>query len=199
MSISLSKNQTISLSKVAPVGLSNVVVGLGWDPAKKGFGLFGGNQSIDCDAFCFGIDNNRRIVDTIYFGNLSGLGGSVRHMGDNLTGDGDGDDEQILINLNAVPSNISVILIAVNIYRGKQKHQDFGGIDNAFIRLVDARNNTEICKYNLSGKQYAGYTTLAFGALYRNEMGQWDFKAIGQGDNAGSIGEFSSSYMHSLQ
>lgn len=198
MSISLSKNQVVSLSKVAPAGLSNVVVGLGWDPAKKGFGLFGSNQTIDCDAFCLGINNHNRIADTIYFGNLTGLGSSVRHLGDNLTGDGDGDDEQILIDLNNVPANVNVILIGVNIYEGKRKHQDFSRLENAFIRLVDARNNIEMCKYNLSGKEYAGYTTLAFGVLYRSQTGSWEFKAIGQGDNAGSISEFRDTYLRTL-
>ena len=115
----------------------------------------------------------------VYFGNLKHKSGTVNHMGDNLTGAGDGDDEQIVIDLSKVPEQYDKIEIVVNIYQAVQRKQHFGMIENAFIRLVDARNNNEICKYNLT-ENYSGMTAMIFGEVYRHN-GEWKFNAIGNG------------------
>lgn len=194
MVVNLSKGGVVNLSKQAP-GLHNVVVGLGWDPVKGG--LFSRAANIDCDAFAFVLTNGRlkSSRDNIYFGNLTHFTGAVKHMGDNLTGDGDGDDEQIFIKLNEVPADCTEIVIGVNIYSAKSRHQNFGQIKNAFIRLVDNTNGAEICKYNLSGDSgYADATTVVFGSLVKNGS-EWEFKALGEPSKAGSIGELSREYM----
>lgn len=159
MSVSLQKGQKVNLSK-DNAGLSKVVVGLGWDEAKPSGGggffasLFGAatHQAIDCDASAIMLKNGRFTdnTDLVYFGNLKHKSGTVNHMGDNLTGEGEGDDEQIVIDLARVPAEYDRIVIVVNIYQAVQRKQHFGMIENAFIRLVDARNNKEMCKYNLT-------------------------------------------------
>lgn len=186
--ISLSKGQTISLAKEAP-GLKNVIVGLGWDPANQG--IFGfGKSNIDCDAFCITLDSRDKLVDKVYFANKYSDDKAIHHLGDNLTGEGEGDDEQITLKLDKVSNNIQKIIIAVNIYSGKSRGQNFGKISNAFMRLVDQSNNREVCIYKLSGAQYKDFITVVFGELYRDASGQWQFKAIGEGDNANSIDGF---------
>ncbi|RHT93950.1 TerD family protein [Clostridium sp. AM27-31LB] len=198
MSISLKKGQKVSLTKES-AGLSNVLVGLGWDAveSKKGFlALLFGTQAadIDCDAtaillkdgkFC---DKN----DVVYFGNLEHKSGTVRHMGDNLTGDGEGDDEQILIDLSKVPAEYDRIVIVVNIYDCIKRKQEFGMIKNAFIRIVDGKTNREMCKYDLS-EDYSGMTAMIFGEIYRHN-GEWKFNAIGQGTKDTSISELCRHY-----
>ena len=186
MAINLQKGQKVSLSKEQP-GLSKVIVGLGWDAAS-------GSTTIDCDAFAIMLQNGQATdkKDVVYFGNLHHYSGSVNHMGDNLTGDGDGDDEQITIDLNTVPSQYDRIVIAVNIYQAKSKGQHFGMIKNAFIRLVDARSNKEICIYNLT-ENYSGQTAMLFGEVYRSE-GDWKFSAVGQGTNDGSVADVAGRY-----
>ena len=197
MSISLTKGQKISLTK-DNAGLSKIIVGLGWDEAEKssgGFfgGLFGGSsssgESIDCDASAILLKDGKFVSekDLVYFGNLHHKSGSVTHMGDNLTGRGDGDDEQIIINLKDVPADYDKIMIVANIYRAKSKHQHFGMIKNAFIRLVDSSTNTEMCKYNLTD-DYSDMTAIIFGEVYRHD-GEWKFSAIGQGTNDGNLAE----------
>ena len=188
MSISLQKGQKVSLSK-DNVGLAKIIVGPGWDEASQGSGkgllggLFGGSssQAIDCDASAIMLRNGRFVdkVDLVYFGNLNHKSGTVVHQGDNLTGAGDGDDEQIMIDLSRVPSEYDKIVIVVNIYQAVQRRQHFGMIQNAFIRLVDARNNNEMCKYNLTDN-YSGMTAMIFGEVYRYND-EWKFSAIGQG------------------
>ena len=133
------------------------------------------------------------IKDVVYFGNLTHSSNSVRHMGDNLTGAGEGDDEQILIDLKSVPAKYDRIVFAVNIYQAYDRHQHFGMIQNAFIRLVDGRNNNEMCIYNLT-EDYSGMTAMIFGEVYRYH-GEWKFNAIGQGTNDGSIGDFAKRYL----
>ena len=189
MSINLSKGQKINLSKEV-AGLSKVVVGLGWDAAKKGF--FGGHYDIDCDASAIIIDENEKLLDCVYYGNKSALNRAVLHHGDNLTGDGDGDDEQITVNLAEMPQNVNKIVFVVNIYACTQRKQDFGMIQNAFIRLVDSSTEKEICKYNLSEK-YAGKTALIFAEVYKHD-GEWKFNAIGQGTTDTSISELTKRY-----
>lgn len=194
MSVKLQKGQKVSLSK-DNAGLSRIVVGLGWDEVKQPRKLFGPKtQDIDCDAFAILLQNGKLLSnqDIVYFKNLTHISGAVRHMGDNLTGAGDGDDEQIVIDLNAVPSQYDRIVLAVNIYQAYARNQHFGMIENAFIRLVDARNNNEMCIYNLS-ENYSGMTAMLFGEVYRYN-GEWKFSAVGQGTTDGSIGEFVKRY-----
>lgn len=214
MSINLQKGQKVSLSKES-AGLSRVIVGLGWDeagqpmyqqqqPRQGGFfsSLFGtgapstpqNTQTIDCDASAFLLQNGRLMDkrDIVYYGNLRHGSGAVLHMGDNLTGAGEGDDEQIVVDLSQVPPIYDRIIITVNIYHAFQKNQHFGMIQNAFIRLVDGRNNMEICRYNLT-ESYPGITAMVFGEIYRRNN-EWKFNAIGQGTNDGSISDLARRY-----
>lgn len=184
MSISLQKGQKVSLSK-ENAGLSTVLIGLGWDEAKRPRGGFFAPkpQPIDCDASALLLRNGRLIeqADIVYFGNLQHRTGTVRHMGDNLTGAGEGDDEQIIVELDKIPAEYDRIVIVVNIYEATQRNQHFGMIENAFIRLVDGKTNKEMCKYNLS-ENYSGMTAMIFGEVYRHN-GEWKFNAIGQATN----------------
>ena len=151
MSVNLQKSQKVDLRKNNGDSLRKVIVGLGWDEVKRG-GFFFRPQAIDFDAsaiMCVGgkfIDK----ADVVYFGNLRHRSGAVQHMGDNLTGAGDGDDEQIVINLDSLPAQYDRIGMVVNIYQARERNQHFGLIQNAFIRVVDAETRQEICKYNLS-------------------------------------------------
>ena len=195
MSVKLQKGQKVSLSK-ENAGLSKVIVGLGWDEVQQKRGFFAPKpMDIDCDAFALLLSNGRLVdnKDIVYFGNLTHRSDSVKHMGDNLTGAGEGDDEQIVIDLNRVPQQYDRIVLAVNIYSAATRHQHFGMIQNAFIRLVDARNNNEMCIYNLT-ENYSGMTAMLFGEVYRHN-GEWKFSAIGQGTSDGSIGEFAKRYV----
>ncbi len=196
MSISLQKGQKVSLSK-DHAGLSKVVVGLGWDEAKREKGGFFAPkpQPIDCDASAILLKNGRLFDkgDLIYFGNLRHRTGSVVHQGDNLTGAGDGDDEQIIVDLSSIPAEYDKIVFVVNIYQAVQRRQHFGMIQNAFIRLVDARNNNEMCKYNLS-ENYNGMTAMIFGEIYRHN-GEWKFNAMGQATTDASLGELANRYL----
>ena len=204
MSISLQKGQKVSLSK-ENAGLSKIIVGLGWDEAPKGgaggffSSLFGKGQSqegnIDCDASAFLLQGGKLVNkgDVVYYGNLRHSSGTVMHMGDNLTGSGEGDDEQITVDLANVPAAYDRIVVVVNIYQAVQRHQEFGMIRNAFIRLVDASNNKEILKYNLT-ENYSGMTAMIFGEVYRHN-GEWKFSAIGQGTTDAGIGELANRYI----
>ena len=192
MGISLQKGQKIDLTKSGGGGLRQVMVGLGWDEAQQssggGFlkGLFvgGQNQAIDCDASAILCGANGKIVANdisqccVYFGNLRHSSGAIVHQGDNLTGEGDGDDEQIMVNLSMVPTSIDKIVFVVNIYDARARNQHFGMIRNAFIRLVNMDNSTEICRYNLSDN-YNNMTGLVVGEIYRKNS-EWKFNAIGQ-------------------
>lgn len=191
MTISLVKGQKIDLTK-GNAGLKNITVGLGWDPVgteKKGF--FGTKKvkaNIDCDASAILLDANGRLTNRqnlVCFHNLKSACGSVRHSGDNLTGEGDGDDEQIQIALDKVPADVHRILACVNIYQCDQRGQDFGMIQSAYIRVVDPSNNQELCRFNLTDS-YAGMTALIVGELYRHND-DWKFNAIGEGAHAAHI------------
>ncbi len=196
MSISLQKGQKVNLSK-DNAGLSKIMIGLGWDEAqRKKRGLFAPKpQEIDCDASALLLSGGKvkRKEDLVFFGNLRHDSGAVLHMGDNLTGAGDGDDEQIAVDLSMIPAQYDRIVIVVNIYQAVERRQHFGMIQNAFIRLVDARNNNEMCKYNLT-EDYSGMTAMIFGEVYRHN-GEWKFNAIGQGTNDRSIGELANRYV----
>lgn len=193
MAVSLQKGQKVSLSKETP-GLSRVIVGLGWDeakPAKRGLFGFGGGrtQAIDCDAsalLC--VDGKiQNTKDVVFYNNLTHPSGAVKHLGDNLTGAGEGDDEQIVIELDRVPEQYDRIILCVTIYQARERNQQFGMIENSFIRLVDARNNQEICRYNLK-ERYDGATAMVFGEVYRRN-GEWKFNAMGQPLQVGGIAE----------
>ena len=195
MSISLQKGQKVNLSK-DNAGLSKVVIGLGWDEVERKRGLFAPKpQEIDCDASALLLSGGKvtRKEDLVFFGNLRHDSGAIQHMGDNLTGAGEGDDEQIVVDLSRVPAKYDRIVIVVNIYQAVERRQHFGMIRNAFIRLVDDRNNNEMCKYNLT-EDYSGMTAMVFGEVYRHN-GEWKFKAIGQGTNDRSIGELANRYL----
>lgn len=195
MSVSLQKGQKVSLSK-EHAGLSNVLVGLGWDEAPRKKGLFAPKpQPIDCDASAILLKNGKLCgkSDLVYFGNLRHPSGTVQHMGDNLTGAGEGDDEQILVDLSKVPNEYDRIVIVVNIYEAYERKQHFGMIENAFIRLVDGRNNNEMCKYNLS-EDYSNMTAMIFGEIYRHN-GEWKFSAVGQGTTDPGLGQLAHRYM----
>ena len=196
MSISLQKGQKVSLSK-ENAGLSTVLVGLGWDEVEQKRGFLGlkAQQDIDCDASAILLKEGklRNNGDLVYFGNLVHKSGTIRHMGDNLTGAGEGDDEQILMDLSKIPPEYDRIVIVVNIYDAVRRRQQFGMIRNAFIRLVDGRNNREMCKYNLT-EDYSGMTAMIFGEIYRYN-GEWKFSAIGKGTNDPSLGDLCKRYV----
>ncbi len=195
MAVNLQKGQKISLTK-DNAGLSRIIIGLGWDEAEIKRGFFAPKpQAIDCDASALILSNGKLVdkKDIVYFGNLRHLSNSVIHMGDNLTGAGDGDDEQIIVELNSVPQNYDKIVFVVNIYQAQKRNQDFGMIKNCFIRVVDGRNNSEICRYNLS-ENYDTMTAMIFGEVYRHN-GEWKFNPIGQATTDGSLGELSKRYM----
>lgn len=181
MSVNLQKGQKVELRKSDGGSLRRVMVGLGWDEVKQKRGFFAPKpQDIDCDATAFLCQNGRLmgVPDIVYFGALTHSSGAVRHMGDNLTGAGDGDDEQLLVDLTAVPEAYDKIVFVVNIYQAAQRKQHFGLIENAFIRICDAETGQELCKYNLS-ENYEGMTAMVFGEIYRRGQ-DWKFNAIGQ-------------------
>ncbi|WP_127957366.1 TerD family protein [Serratia microhaemolytica] len=171
--VSLSKNQTVSLSKESSA-LSKLQFGLGWDPIKKkGFlgGLFGGNDSIDLDAGCVLIGRSGKKIDTVWFCKLKSSCGSVVHTGDNLTGEGDGDDEVIEVNLHKLPADVEYLAFTVNSFRG----QTFNDVENAFCRVVD-QTGKELAHYKLT--EQGSHTGIIISSLRRNN-GNWDFTAHG--------------------
>lgn len=189
MSVNLQKGQKISLSKEQP-GLSKVIVGLGWAQAS-GYQ----SQDIDCDALAILLGQNYKSIatDVVFYNHLCHESNAVKHMGDNLTGgSGVSDDEQIVIDLSRIPSHIDRIVIAVTIYKAEEKSQHFGMISSAFIRLVNADSNKEICIYNLS-ENYYGATAMIFGELYKRD-GEWRFNAVGQGNKDRSVVELAVKY-----
>ena len=180
MPISLKKGQKVSLSKDNP-GLSRVVVGLGWD--VNAFDT-GGDFDLDTAAFLLGESGKvTRAEDFVFYGNLRHPSGAVEHLGDNLTGRGDGDDEQIKIDLGRVPENITRIAFTVTIYEADERRQNFGQVANAFIRIVDEAKGQEILRYDL-GEDFSIETAAVFGELYRHN-GEWKFNAIGSGYQGG--------------
>lgn len=194
MAVSLKKGQKISLSKEIG-GLKKVIVGLGWDAVKQKRGLFAKKQAeIDCDASALLLTNGKLAHknDIVFFGGLRHVSGAVQHMGDNLTGDGEGDDEQIVVDLSTLPSQYDKIVFVVNIYQAQQRGQTFDQIQNAFIRIVDAGSGTEIARYDLS-ENYPGMTAMVFGEIYLKDN-EWKFGAIGQGTADNSITELAAKY-----
>ena len=174
MAVNLQKGQKISLEKEAGGTLTSVVMGLGWDVAKKkGLFGFGREQSIDLDASCFIFDDNYNPIDLVYFGQLASRDGSVQHSGDNRTGEGDGDDEQIAVALNRIPANVKTLVFTVSNYTG----QNFSQVENAYCRLVDGQTGKEIARYNLSAQ--GNHTAQIMAKVYRHN-GEWKMHAIGE-------------------
>jgi tellurium resistance protein TerD len=182
VSVSLTKGGNVSLSKQAP-GLTAVIVGLGWDPRTTT------GADFDLDASAIMLDMNGRVLSDshfVFFNNLKSPEGSVEHMGDNLTGGGEGDDEQIKVNLAAVPAEAGKVVFPVSIYEAEQRQQNFGQVRNAFIRIVNQADNSEIARYDLT-EDAATKTALVFGEIYRS-FGEWKFRAVGQGYASGLKG-----------
>ncbi|PHV04397.1 Tellurium resistance protein terZ [Janthinobacterium sp. BJB412] len=175
MSVNLSKGQKISLDKEAGTGLSKIIMGLGWDAVKsKGFFGFGRSApEIDLDASCLLFDEQGNLLDTVWFRQLGSRDGSIVHTGDNRTGAGDGDDEQIVVDLGRVPANVKSLVFTVNSFTG----QDFSQIENATCRLVDASNNKEVARFNLT--MTGGHTAQIMAKVYRHN-GEWKMHAIGE-------------------
>jgi len=175
VAVSLSKGANVSLSKEAP-GLRTIRVGLGWDMRVTDGSAF------DLDASVYVLGENGKVrsdSDFIFFNNLSGAGGAVVHQGDNLTGEGEGDDEVVVVQLAQLPADVVRISFAATIYEAEQRRQSFGMVQNAFIRVVNGDGGTEIARYDLS-EDASTETAMIFGDLYRHG-GEWKFKAIGQG------------------
>jgi len=198
MGINLQKGQSISLEKEAP-GLSKVTMGLGWDTNKNkpsgGFlsKMFAAAPSaFDLDAACLMLNQNGKLEFMVYFGQLNSPDGSIKHSGDNLTGEGQGDDEKINVDLSSVPQNISKLIFAVTIFQAKDRKQDFGQVANAYVRMVNSGNNAEISRYNLS-TGYPGMTSMLLAELHL-ENNQWKMTALGEGSKAASLVELSQSY-----
>lgn len=175
MAISLVKGQKISLEKESGGSLSKVVMGLGWDAKKVSsfFGFLSKEQSIDLDASCVLFDENKNKLDEVWFRQLKSRDGSIVHTGDNRTGDGEGDDEQIIVDLANVPSNVKTLIFVVNSFTG----QNFSQIENAFCRIVNHTNNKEIARYNLSCQ--GNHTAMVMSKVYRHN-GEWKMHAIGE-------------------
>lgn len=195
MSVNLRKGEQINLTKDNNE-LPSILIGLGWDAKQQSKGFFSLRKPpIDCDASVFLLQNSRLVSkkDLIYFGNLNHSTDAVIHMGDNLTGTGEGDDEQIVVELNKLPDYYDRIVIAVNVYEPVARKQHFGLIDNVFIRLVDMNTETEICRYNLTD-DYMEKTALIFGEFCRIN-GEWIFRAIGQGTTDTELSELIKKYM----
>ncbi len=179
MAVSLQKGGNVSLEKAAP-GMTKMRVGLGWDARATDGEAF----DLDASVFLLKADGKVRAdSDFIYYNNLKSTDGSVIHQGDNLTGDGDGDDEVIEIDLSKVPSEVNKIAVTVTIHDAEARKQNFGQVSNAFMRIVDQNSNTEVARYDLS-EDYSIETAMIFGTIYLHN-GEWKFKAIGQGFEGG--------------
>jgi tellurium resistance protein TerD len=182
MSVSLSKGGNVSLTKAAP-GLTSVVVGLGWDLRTTT------GADFDLDSSALLLDAGGKVPTDqhfVFFNNLASPEGSVQHLGDNLTGEGEGDDEQIKVDLSSVPSDVDKIVFPVSIYDAEARGQSFGQVRNAFIRVVNSDGGGEIARYDLS-EDASTETAMVFGELYRNGA-EWKFRAVGQGYASGLSG-----------
>ncbi len=182
MGVSLNKGGNVSLSKEAP-GLTAVIVGLGWDPRTTS------GADFDLDASALMCNTSGKILSDrhfVFFNNLTSPDDSVEHSGDNLTGGGDGDDEQIKVNLAAIPAECDKVVFPVSIYEAESRGQNFGQVRNAFIRIVNQSGGIEIARYDLS-EDASSETAMVFGELYRNGS-EWKFRAVGQGYAAGLKG-----------
>lgn len=175
MGVNLTKGQKISLEKESGGALTSVIMGLGWDAKKAGgvLGMFSSAPTIDLDASCVMFNEGGESVDVVWFKQLKSKDGSIQHTGDNRTGAGEGDDEQIIVDLSRVPATVKSLVFTVNSFTG----QTFDKIDNAFCRIVDKASNKEIAKYNLSGG--GSHTAIVMAKVYRHS-GEWKMHAIGE-------------------
>jgi tellurium resistance protein TerD len=182
MSVSLTKGGNVSLTKQAP-NLTAVVVGLGWDARTTD------GQGFDLDASAIACKTDGKVASDqyfVFFNNLTSPDGSIEHTGDNITGEGEGDDEQIKVNLAAVPAELDKVVFPVSIYDAESRGQSFGQVRNAFIRIVDQNGGAELARYDLS-EDASTETAMVFGELYRNGS-EWKFRAVGQGYSSGLSG-----------
>lgn len=180
MGINLQKGGKADLTK-GNAGLSTVIVGLGWDPYK-----YSGSYDFDLDAAAFLLTETGKVAkdtDFVFYNNLKHPSGSVIHMGDNLTGEGEGDDEQIIVDLKKVPNDVARIAFTVTIHEADTRKQNFGQVSNAFIRVVNQADNKELVKFDL-GEDFSVETAVIFGELYRHS-GEWKFSAVGEGFKGG--------------
>ena len=195
MAVNLKKGQKVSLVKADGKKLTKLMVGLGWDAAVQEGGflkkLFSSTSNIDCDASVFLCKGGKLKdnEDIVYFGNLEHKSKAVKHMGDNLTGEGEGDDEQIFVDLDKIPSDYDKLVFVVNIYKAVDRKQHFGMIKNAFIRIVDNDTHEELCRYNLSDN-YDNMLAMVAGEVYKKN-GEWKFNAIGNGTTDPGLAELS--------
>ena len=182
MSVNLSKGQKISLDKEAGASLTKITMGLGWDAIKsKGFLGFGSkSETVDLDASCVLFDEANNPVDVVWFRQLKSKDGSIVHTGDNRTGAGDGDDEQIIVDLARVPASVKALVFTVNSFTG----QSFEKIENAFCRIINASDNKEVARYNLSVQ--GSHTAQIMSKLYRHN-GEWKMHAIGENGSGRTI------------
>ncbi len=179
MALTLQKQQSISLAKTAGSSLTSISLGLGWDPVKAGGFLgrmFGGGAEIDLDASCILLNSDYQKIDLVWFRQLKSQDGSIKHSGDNRTGEGDGDDETINVDLQRLPASVKYLIFTVNSFTG----QTFEKVEKAYCRVVNGSNNTEVARFNLSEK--GGHTGIVMASLARVN-GDWEFKAIGTTTN----------------
>ena len=180
MAITLSKGQKVSLTKGNP-GLKHIVVGLGWDTNK-----YDGGFDFDLDSAAFLLDENGKVnadTDFVFYNNLKHSSGAVEHLGDNLTGEGDGDDEQVKVDLSLVPQNISKIAFTVTIHEALERRQNFGQVSNSYVRVIDEDTNQELLNYVL-GEDFSIETAIVVCEIYRHN-GEWKFNALGSGFEGG--------------
>ncbi|MGI0115498.1 TerD family protein [Zooshikella sp. RANM57] len=179
MGVSLQKGGNVSLEKTAP-GMTNAVIGLGWDARATD------GSDFDLDASVFMVNEAGKVrsdADFIFYNQLKSQCGSVEHLGDNRTGEGEGDDESVKVDLAKIPTDVQKIVIGVTIHDAESRNQNFGQVSNAFIRIVNEANNDEVVRYDLS-EDYSIETAMLFGELYRHG-GEWKFRAVGQGFSGG--------------
>ncbi|MCG8700791.1 MAG: TerD family protein [Bacteroidales bacterium] len=180
MAVNLTKGQKVDLTK-GNTGLNNIVVGLGWDVNK-----YDGDNEFDLDASAYILGANGKVrsdEDMIFFNNTNGANGAVVHTGDNLTGEGEGDDEQIKIDLSKVPDDVEKVSFAITIHEATERNQNFGQVSNAFVRIVDESKNEELIRYDL-GEDFSIETAIIVGELYKHNS-EWKFAAIGAGYQGG--------------
>ena len=180
MTINLQKGQKTDLTR-GHAGLTTVMVGLGWDPYK-----YSGAFDFDLDASAFLVTESGKVssdADFVFYNNLKHPSGAVIHMGDNLTGEGEGDDEQVLVDLKKIPANVQKIVFTVTIHDAEARKQNFGQVSNAFIRIVNQADNAELLRYDL-GEDFSLETAVIFGEIY-SYQGDWKFNAVGSGFKGG--------------
>jgi len=182
MGVSLSKGGNVSLTKAAP-NLTSIAVGLGWDVRSTA------GDDFDLDASALALNDNHKIISDdwfVFFNNLKSPDGSIEHQGDNLTGEGEGDDEVINVDLKSIPPQVSSIVVTVSIYDAESRRQSFGQVRNAYIRVINLANDVELARYDLT-EDASVETAMVFGEVYRHS-GEWKFRAIGQGYASGLAG-----------